>query len=573
MSAAGAAPPGVFHGADGSRSVLYEPVRIEVEVVEGTAGRCLSAFRVDRFGTRLSAVVAKFLLDNRRVVSASGRVCSDRAWTTARAVWRGLLSSRVIVNERALETALVVGHLSALTGSASAYAEPRRNSVFLAADHLSRAGLPVSVVYRDTGVVPGEGVEAAQELLDVEGAVAVVGAQASGVTIAVAEQVTAPAGVPQVSAVSTAPAITLLDDNDFLFRTALSDAAQGVVLADLAVELGYETAGVLYIDNPYGQGLAARFEEAFTARGGTVTAAVAHGIPSSFVSELERVTEADPDVLVAVSYSEAEVYLREALEEGYADTFLFVDATKLPGAFARIGWKLLEGNYGTGPGVDASRPETQAFVDAYMSAYGEPPPRQFMNETYDATVLIGLAAAQAGTVTDPAAIRDQLRSVANPPGVVVGPGAAGIKHALRLIAQGVDINYEGTSGPVDLDGNGDVRAGYIEIWRIEDGRIVSVRQVPVELGQDGDEPGPSKSDPPAYTKAFVQKAIDRYERDGLQATVDYYNSPESVDGRWYVFIGDGDSETLAAHAVNPGLVGRTADQIRGPNGYPTRPSD
>ena len=481
-AAAFGAPPGVFHAADGSRTVLYEPARIDVEVVEDTGGRCLAAFRVDRFGTRLPAVGVKFLLDGRQLFSWSGRVCTDRVWTTAQAVWRSELRSRVLVSERALETALVVGHLAALLGSGSAYAELRRNSVFLASDHLSLAGLPVSVVYRDTRV---DAVETARELVEAENAAAVVGAQTSGVTIAVAEQVTAPAGVLQISASSTAPTITTLADNDFLFRTALSDAVQGVVLADLAVELGYRSVGVLYIDNPYGQGLTARFVEAFEARGGTVTATAAHGSgQASYVAELEDVTAGNPDVLVAVSYQrQAEVYLREALEGGYADTFLFVDGTKSPELFETVGWDLLEGSYGTGPGVDETRLEARAFADAYAAVYGEQPRRQFVAGAYDAAVLVGLAAAAAGTVTDSAAIRDQLRSVANPPGVVVGPGAAGIKRALRLISEGVDINYEGASGPVDLDANGDVTAGTIEVWRIEDGRIVPVRQVPVELGQ------------------------------------------------------------------------------------------
>ena len=223
--------------------------------------------------------------------------------------------------------------------------------------------------------------------------------------------------------------------------------------------------------------------DAWAITANDMTATVAHGIPDSFIPELEEVTAAGPDVLVAVSYSEAEVYLREALQEGFADTFLFVDGTRIPQGFARVGWDLLEGSYGTGPGVDATRPETRAFVDAYTAAYGEEPPRQFMNETYDAAVLIGLAASAAGTVTDSAAIRDQLRAVANPPGVVVGPGAAGINHALRLIAEGVDVNYEGASGPVDLDDNGDVLAGFIEVWRIEDGQITPVRHVPVQLDQ------------------------------------------------------------------------------------------
>ena len=490
-TSASAGGAGVSHGADRSRGVLGEPVRLGVVAEEG--GRCLSAFRVDRFGARMPARGVKFRLDKRRrVFSVSGRVCPYRGWRTAQAVWRSRVFSRVLVNERAPGPVLVVGHLTALAGSLSYFGESQSRAASLAADHLNRvggaAGAPVVVVDRDTGVDPSRGVEAARALLEQDSAAAILGASASGVTIAVAEQVAVPAGVLQVSGSSTAPAITTLEDDDFLFRTALSDAAQGVVLADLAVELGYETAGVLYIDNPYGLGLAARFVEAFTARGGTVTAVVAHGDSQpSYVAELEEATRDTPDVLVAVSYQQVEVYLREALEGGYADMFLFTDATKAPEIFETVGWELLEGSYGTGPGVDATRPETRAFVDAYMSVYGEEPPQPFMNEIYDAAVLIGLAAAQAGTVTEPALIRDQLRSVANPPGVVVRPGAAGVKRALRLISEGVDVNYQGASGPVDLDGNGDVRAGSIEVWRIEDGEIVTVRQVPVELSGIVDE--------------------------------------------------------------------------------------
>ena len=87
-------------------------------------------------------------------------------------------------------------------------------------------------------------------------------------------------------------------------------------------------------------------------------------------------------------------------------------------------------------------------------------------------MLIALAAAKAGTTTDSVAIRDALRSIANPPGEAVGPGVEGIKKALMLIDEGKDINYEGAAGTVDFDENGDV-TGYIEIWKVEGGEIKS----------------------------------------------------------------------------------------------------
>ena len=65
---------------------------------------------------------------------------------------------------------------------------------------------------------------------------------------------------------------------------------------------------------------------------------------------------------------------------------------------------------------------------------------------------------------------------------------------------------------------------------------------------------PTKDDPEAYAQFMVASAIERYERDGKDATVGYYNSVESVDGEWYVFIIKGDGYTISH--FNPMFVGR-----------------
>ena len=64
----------------------------------------------------------------------------------------------------------------------------------------------------------------------------------------------------------------------------------------------------------------------------------------------------------------------------------------------------------------------------------------------------------------------------------------------------------------------------------------------------------TKSDPTAYTVALVDQALQRYNEEGREATVDYYNSSEGVDGEWYVFIFD-ESDKLIAHA-DPNQLGR-----------------
>ena len=78
---------------------------------------------------------------------------------------------------------------------------------------------------------------------------------------------------------------------------------------------------------------------------------------------------------------------------------------------------------------------------------------------------------------------------------------------------------------------------------------------------------PLKSTPSDYTKSFVRAAIGRYESDGLEATLAYYNTQESIDGQWYMFIMDQENMMLA-HAANPDLVGRPISAAVGPNGYP-----
>ena len=376
---------------------------------------------------------------------------------------------------------LIVGNLNAFSGSLSEFGGPLRNAVELAADHVNRAGgvegSSMLIVSRDTAVSPVQGVDSARALIDVEGVVAIVGPLSSGVAVAVAQSVTIPKERILITGASTSPSITVLEDNDFVFRTTVSDAAQGVVLGRLAREQKYDTAGIMYINNAYGEGLADQFEETFTAMGGTVTARVPHeDIQPTYTSELEKATEGNPDVLVTMSYTgQAKVYIREALEGEYADTFLFVDGVKGAEWIEEIdAWESLEGTLGTAQGSPTT-PAREALDSSYLETYGIEISHPFVAEHYDAAVLIALAAAKAESTTDSAAIRDALRFVANPPGEIVGPGRAGIQRALELLADGQDINYEGAGGQVDFDDFGDV-AGTIEIWTVKGGEIQSTER-------------------------------------------------------------------------------------------------
>jgi len=375
----------------------------------------------------------------------------------------------------AMAEPLRIGALMPMTGDLQAYGEADLKGVEFAVKQINDAGgvngAPVDLVVADTQTKPQAGVDAAQKLVNIDGVHAIVGALSSGVTIPVARTVTSREGVPQISNASTSPTITKLDDNDFLFRTVPSDAYQGVALAKLVADKGLTDLGVLYVNNDYGQGLANAFAEAF---GGTVTASIAFEQgQASYRGELQQASGGNAQALVVIGYPESgSVILRQALEGGYFTRFVFTDGMKAPEIIERIGAGILEGAFGTVP-QSADSEGLRLFREAYTAEYGDLPPKPYYDTAYDAAFALALAAQKAGS-TDPTAIRDNLREVANPPGEVVLPGEW--EKAVKLLADGQDINYEGASGSVDFDENGDV-PGTIGHWEIQDGKIVDVKLI------------------------------------------------------------------------------------------------
>lgn len=383
----------------------------------------------------------------------------------------------------AAEGTLTIGILFDFTGDLAEFGPNMENGAKLAAKHINDAGgvLGNDIVLKraDSQTNPTAAVQAAQNLVNTEGVQAIVGSLSSGVTLAVAEAVTVPEGIIQISPASTSPALSAVDDNDFLFRTTLSDAAQGLVLAQLANELGYKKVSTMYVNNPYGEGLSENFRAAFEELGGEVPAEVPHEQEqASYLSELQQAAEGDPDALAALSYPQsATVYLKEAIENDLFDTFLFCDGTKSEDIVEAVGAENVEGMYGT---VSAAAEIPAQWRSEFEAEFGELPPLPYIAESYDAVIMIALGAAKAGSL-DPAEIRDAMRELNDPNGEKIGPGAADIKKALELIAEGKAINYEGASGFNGWDENGDVPSGYIEIWKYEGGEIVTVRTEPVTV--------------------------------------------------------------------------------------------
>jgi ABC-type branched-subunit amino acid transport system substrate-binding protein len=381
-----------------------------------------------------------------------------------------------------------IGVLLSFTGALAEFGPAHQSAIDLAVGQINAAseaafgGPLVDVVVEDTATSPSTGVDRARKLVDVDGVPGIVGALSSGVTTNVAEAVTIPSEVVQISQASTSPLISFLEDGDFVFRTVAPDSLQGVVAAQLARgEIAgaeaFDTAATIYVNNPYGQGLNDSFVAAFEGRGGTVTAQVAHPEEPqpTYAGILEEALADDPDVVLVISYpGQATVYMQEARDLFDYTSFQFVDGSKSEEIIEAVGADVVNGSWGTAPGSDPEWSGFQTFVDAYEAEYERRPPLPFMDTAYDAMSVMGLATAilhvEGREATGPN-LRDAVRRVGDGEGEVVGVGEFDV--AFRLLQNGAEIDYTGAASNVDFDAEGDVITP-VEVWRYAAGGIETV---------------------------------------------------------------------------------------------------
>jgi ABC-type branched-subunit amino acid transport system substrate-binding protein len=130
----------------------------------------------------------------------------------------------------------------------------------------------VDIVHEDTETSPQPGVQAARKVM-VDGATCIPGAVASAVTIPVAEAVTIPEGILEIT-ISTSDEITGLDDDGLVNRITPPDSFQGPALAEvLEQDLGGAQGTTVNIgarNDAYGTNLADTFSEAWEEKGGEI---------------------------------------------------------------------------------------------------------------------------------------------------------------------------------------------------------------------------------------------------------------------------------------------------------------
>ena len=362
--------------------------------------------------------------------------------------------------------ALRIGLLLNFSGS-STRSEERRQGFELAIEHINDGGgvlgRPVEMVTADSTLDPEVAVEAARRLIEDEGIHALVGPSSSANSLRVVTEVTGPAGIPTISPSATSPELTGVDDRDFFFRTALSDRAQGPVLARVTRERGFDNVAMIYRDDSWGRGLADSFAQAW--EGGLQSVAVEGG-RTSYLDDLRAISGSGAQALVVITFNtEGVVIILEALASGLYDQFALGDAMVGDEVLEGLGDDFEGGMFGTLPGRHPGGDSTSAWESAYGAEHGGQPQAAYVREAYDAAIAIALAAQAAGSL-DGAAIRDRLRLVGGGPGVRAIAGADGIAAALRALSEGRQVDYDGAAVSMDWDENGDLLSGHIGVWEL-----------------------------------------------------------------------------------------------------------
>jgi ABC-type branched-subunit amino acid transport system substrate-binding protein len=386
---------------------------------------------------------------------------------------------------------LQVGALLPQTGDLSIFAPPGEKAANLAAEEASKAlegtDITVELTTADTETKAAAAQQAAQQLIS-EGASCLVGPWASDETVPVGQTVAARQQVPLISPSSTSPEITDLPDDGYVFRTAPSDALQGVVLADaVGKELGTDaTISVAARNDAYGEGIANEFIDAFEANGGTTTGPVLYDPEgTSFDSEAEQIVADNPDGYVIIDFEDPYGKVGAALARtGEFDPTTMFTADGLafdPKIPSTIPAEALDGAHGTRPATPEGTDTADAFQKLYDSSSEEPKDRgTFDAQNFDAVTLCVLGAVAAGSAEGPD-IQAAITDVASAPGDQYD--YTDMAGAIEALQAGDDIDFQGVSGPLDLDENGDPTQGTYDTYSYENGEFVLGDQVTQEAGE------------------------------------------------------------------------------------------
>jgi ABC-type branched-subunit amino acid transport system substrate-binding protein len=359
---------------------------------------------------------------------------------------------------------LRIGTLLPQTGDLAFLGPPEFAGVDLAVQEINDAGgvlgEPVEEFRADSGDGTPDIASAEVDKLFNNDVDAIIGAAASGVSVSVIDKITG-AGVIQFSPANTAAGFDTYDDNGLYFRTAPSDVLQGRLLADLVVQDGHQNVAVMARQDFYGEGLAEQVRDTLEEKGAEVSEFVLYSADAEkYSAEVAKVAAAEPDALVLIAFDETTKIVPQLIANGVGPQDIqlyFTDGNLADYSDQNFD---LTGVKGTRPASGDPDPE---FNDRLLEIDPDLKDFTYGPEAYDAVIIIALAAIAAGDDSGEAVAKEIV-------GVTTeGTQCSTFEECSQLLEDGEDIDYEGASGPTDMNDSGSLKAGTYSVDEYKEG--------------------------------------------------------------------------------------------------------
>lgn len=346
------------------------------------------------------------------------------------------------------------------------------------------AGYPmnITIAQGDEGTSPTTAVSAARQLA-AGGMNCLIGGISTGDSVAMAQAVTIPGKLTQIAPTASAAIYgTLHKKGGLTSRTIQTDAFQTLVLAHVMAQQLHGAKGKLVSvggrNDSYGAPATAEFAAAWKKLGGLVQGPVLYDPnASSYDSEAAQIVANNPVAYVIEDFPETYAKVGAALlRTGKFSAANLYTTSGFPAQIpAGTPPEALNGAWVVQPGSPTSGKMISTYNKRYAAFPAKPKAQQpFNTNNYDATMLCILASAAAHSSSG-AAIAKKVISVSGPKGKAYS--FLQLTAAFKALKAGKDINYEGVSGSLDLNSQGDPGAGLANVNQYQAGNLKLLRQV------------------------------------------------------------------------------------------------
>ena len=358
-------------------------------------------------------------------------------------------------NGAADHATMKIGFFGDLTGPTFNFGLSAKNGVLMAADEINQTGgingHQIDIVFEDDKGSPEHAAQSAANLIDRYKVVAIIGAGASGNSLAAAPKAQS-ARIPLIAPSSTNPAVT--QAGDYIFRACFIDGFQGEVMAKFAVNTlkAKRAAIMLDFNSPYSRGLTDFFELSFAKLGGEIVGKQSYSQgDADFRGQLSAIKAANPDVIyIPGYYGDVAIIAKQARQLGLTLPLLGADGWDAPELW-ELGGDALNGTYISNHySADDPAETIQKFVKAYRQRYGNLTPDAHAALAYDALRFLAEAVQRAGT-TEGGKLRDALAETKDFQGVTgiisMDKDRNAVKPAVVLKLQDLKYVYQETIQP------------------------------------------------------------------------------------------------------------------------------